>query len=122
MHERSPIVVSNFTATTAVGRGRDELLDALLTRRGALRACEFGPPELARFGRMHRLETFVGEVEGIDAVELPERLAQFDCRNNRLAWLGLHQDEFLAHAARLREQYGADRVAAIFGTSTYGML
>jgi 3-oxoacyl-[acyl-carrier-protein] synthase-1 len=122
LHERSPIVVSDFTATTAVGRGREELLDALLTRRGALRACEFGPPELARFGRMHRLETFVGEVEGVDAVELPAHLAQFDCRNNRLAWLGLHQDEFLAHALRLKEQYGADRVAVIFGTSTSGML
>ncbi|HUL64296.1 MAG TPA: beta-ketoacyl-ACP synthase [Burkholderiaceae bacterium] len=122
MHERSPIVVSDFTATTAVGRGREELLDALLTRRGALRACEFGPPELAQFGRMHRLETFVGEVEGVDAVELPAHLAEFDCRNNRLAWLGLHQDDFLAQALRLKEQYGAHRVAVIFGTSTSGML
>jgi 3-oxoacyl-[acyl-carrier-protein] synthase-1 len=122
LQERSPIVVSNFTATTAVGRGRDELLDALLTRRGALRACEFGPPELARFGRMHRLETFVGEVEGVDAVELPAHLAEFDCRNNRLAWLGLHQDDFLAHAQSVKERYGADRVAVIFGTSTSGML
>jgi len=122
LHERSPIVVSDFTATTAVGRGREELLDALLTRRGALRACEFGPPELAQFGRMHRLETFVGEVEGVDAVELPAHLAEFDCRNNRLAWLGLHQDDFLAQALRLKEQYGAHRVAVIFGTSTSGML
>jgi 3-oxoacyl-[acyl-carrier-protein] synthase-1 len=121
-HERCPIVVSDFTATTAVGGGRDALLQALLARRGALRACEFGPPELARFGRLHRIETYVGEVAGVDKVELPPNLVQFDCRNNRLAWLGLHQDGFLAHAVRLREQYGPDRVAVIFGTSTSGML
>jgi 3-oxoacyl-[acyl-carrier-protein] synthase-1 len=121
-HQRNPIVVSDFTATTAVGRGREALLDALHARRGALRACEFGPPELAQFGRLHRLETYVGEVAGLDAVELPAHLASFDCRNNRLAWLGLHQDDFLAEAVRVREQYGADRVAVIFGTSTSGML
>jgi len=96
--------------------------DALHARRGGLRACEFGPPELAQFGRLHRLETYVGEVAGLDAVELPAHLASFDCRNNRLAWLGLHQDDFLAATVRLREQYGADRVAVIFGTSTSGML
>jgi 3-oxoacyl-[acyl-carrier-protein] synthase-1 len=121
-HERKPIVVSDFTATTAVGRGRQALLDALRARRGALRVCEFGPSELAQFGRLHRIETYVGEVEGVDAVELPAHLAQFDCRNNRLAWLGLHQDDFLVQAARLKEQYGADRVAVLFGTSTSGML
>lgn len=120
--ERKPIVVSAFTATTAVGRGREALLDALRARRGGLRTCEFGPPELEQFGRLHRLETYVGEVSGLDAVELPAHLASFDCRNNRLAWVGLHQDNFLAEATRLREQYGADRVAVIFGTSTSGML
>ena len=120
--ERKPIVVSDFTATTAVGRGRQAMLSALRARQSGLRVCEFGPPELAQFGRMHRLETYVGEVEGVDAVELPENLLSFDCRNNRLAWLGLHQDDFLAEATRLREQYGPDRVAVIFGTSTSGML
>ena len=93
-HERCPIVVSDFTATTAVGGGRDALLQALLARRGALRACEFGPPELARFGRLHRVETYVGEVAGVDKVELPPNLVQFDCRNNRLALLGLDKDGF----------------------------
>ena len=121
-HARKPIVVSDFTATTAVGQGRDALLEALRARRSGLRACEFGPPELARFGRMHRLQTYIGEVAGLEGVELPAHLAQFDCRNNRLAWLGLHQDDFLAQATRLKEQYGADRVAVIFGTSTSGML
>jgi 3-oxoacyl-[acyl-carrier-protein] synthase I len=121
-HARKPIVVSDFTATTAVGQGREALLEALRTRRSGLRVCEFGPPELAQFGRLHRLQTYVGEVDGLEGVELPAHLATFDCRNNRLAWLGLHQDDFLAQALRLKEQYGPDRVAVIFGTSTSGML
>ncbi len=121
-HARPPIVVSEFTATTAVGQGRAALLEALRARRSGLRACEFGPPELMQFGRKHRLQTYVGEVDGLAGIELPQHLAQFDCRNNRLAWLGLHQDDFLAQALALKERYGADRVAVIFGTSTSGML
>jgi 3-oxoacyl-[acyl-carrier-protein] synthase I len=120
--DRKPIVVSDFTATTAVGRGKAALLDALRARRGGLRACEFGPPELEQFGRLHRLETYIGEVGGLEGIEFPAHLASFDCRNNRLAWLGLHQDNFLAEALRLKQQYGEDRIAVIFGTSTSGML
>lgn len=117
-----PIVVSDFTATTAVGRGRAALLAALRTRRGALKPCEFAPPELAPFGRVHRIDTWIGEVAGLDEVALPATLARFECRNNRLAYLGLQQDGLLAATQRLKEQYGAARVAVILGTSTSGLL
>jgi 3-oxoacyl-[acyl-carrier-protein] synthase-1 len=120
--QREPIVVSDFTATTAVGRGREALLDALRTRRGALKPCEFAPPELAPFGRVHRLDTYIGEVEGLQDVALPEPLARYDCRNNRLAYLGLQQDGLPAQVQRLKDQYGAERVAVILGTSTAGLL
>ena len=46
------------------------------------------------------LDTWIGEVEGLQSIELPEPLARYDCRNNRLAWLGLQQDEFLAKRPR----------------------
>jgi 3-oxoacyl-[acyl-carrier-protein] synthase-1 len=120
--QREPIVVSDFTATTAVGRGRGALLEALRTRRGALKPCVFAPPELAPFGGVHRLDTYIGEVEGLHEVALPETLARYECRNNRLAYLALLQDDFLAQARRLKEQYGAERVAVILGTSTSGLL
>jgi 3-oxoacyl-[acyl-carrier-protein] synthase-1 len=122
LHTPTDIVVTDFTATTASGRGRGALLQALRARVSALKPCEFKPPELAPFGRVHRIETWIGEVGGLESVALPAHLAQFDCRNNRLALLGLQQDGFLDEAARLRARYGADRVAVILGTSTAGLL
>jgi len=87
-----------------------------------LRPCEFDPPELAPFGRVHRIDTYIGEVDGLAEVVLPSAQSRFDCRNNRLAWLGLLQDGFLERTERLKQQYGAERVAVILGTSTSGLL
>lgn len=116
----SSIVVSAYTSTTAAARGRDALLDALRARRGALRPCDWSP--FGADGPRHRIDTWIGEVEGVDAVALPAPLAPFDCRNNRLAYLALRQDGLLHEAARVRETYGAERVAVILGTSTSGLL
>jgi len=68
------------------------------------------------------LPTFVGEVAGVDAVQLPRELASFDCRNNRLALLGLMQDGFAEAVARASKKYGAQRVGVFIGTSTSGIL
>ncbi|MCS7100299.1 MAG: beta-ketoacyl-[acyl-carrier-protein] synthase family protein [Burkholderiaceae bacterium] len=119
---RLPIVVSDFTVTTAVGHGREALRAALRAGRGALKPCVFAPPELAPFGGVHRLETWIGEVEGLSTVALPPALARFDCRNNRLAYLALQQDDFPARIERLKARYGRERVAVILGTSTSGLL
>ncbi|MHB1591571.1 MAG: beta-ketoacyl-[acyl-carrier-protein] synthase family protein, partial [Sulfuricella sp.] len=68
------------------------------------------------------LATFIGEVAGVDAVQLPAHLADFDCRNNRLALLGLMQDGF-AEAVRVAiAKYGAQRIGVFLGTSTSGIL
>ncbi len=61
---------------------------------------------------------WIGRVASIDTVQLPESLVPFDCRNNRLAWLGLNQDDFLAHARAAIARHGDTRVALILGTST----
>jgi 3-oxoacyl-[acyl-carrier-protein] synthase-1 len=114
------IVVSAYSATTAANRGRAALLDALRARRGALRACDWSP--FGASGPRHRIDTWIGEVAGADDVRLPAPLAQYDCRNNRLALLALQHDGLLDAAARLRATYGAARVAVILGTSTSGLL
>jgi len=64
----------------------------------------------------------VGEVPGVDAVQLPTPLTDFDCRNNRLALLGLMQDGFTDAVAAARKKYGAQRVGVFIGTSTSGIL
>lgn len=68
------------------------------------------------------LPTFIGEVPGVDEVELPAELSAFDCRNNRLALLGLTQDGFADAVAAAARKYGAQRVGIFLGTSTSGIL
>ena len=85
----APLAIRRFTATTALGRGRDAQLNALRDRRGGLRPNDFGGGE---FGGEHRLDCWIGRVDGLESAALPEALAHWECRNNRLAWLALQQD------------------------------
>lgn len=105
-----PLAISAFTSTSAAGVGLAALSAALTTRRSGLRACTLAPD----------LQTFTGEVAGLDA-PIAGALARFDCRNNRLARLALAQDDFTAQVLRARERYGPARVAVILGTSTSGI-
>jgi 3-oxoacyl-[acyl-carrier-protein] synthase-1 len=54
----------------------------------------------------------------LDLLDWPAGLADWDSRNNRLAWLGLQQDGFEARARAAISRYGADRVGLVVGTST----
>lgn len=109
----NPLWLSHFTATSSIGRGLDQTLAALRQRRTGLAPCAFDTVDLA---------TFVGEVPGVDAVRLPAHLAGFDCRNNRLALLGLLQDGFDKAVRVAIAKYGAQRVGVFLGTSTSGIL
>lgn len=109
-----PLQISAYTATSAVGVGKASLLDALETSRSGLRANDFG--EVPAGGA--RLPTWIGRVAGVEDVRLPEALAAWDCRNNRLAWMGLQADGFMDAVAAARAKYGPSRIAVILGTST----
>ena len=108
-----PLLLSAYTATSCIGRGTAAMLNTLRAQRTGLLPC---PPE--PFG----LDAYVGEVPGVDAVRLPAALAEFDCRNNRLAYLGLQQDDFAARVGACVARYGAKRVGVFLGTSTSGIL
>ena len=103
--------ISHYTATSALGHGLAAQREALLTGRSGLKPQAFDDC---------RLDCWVGEVSGLDR-PLPDAWRPWDCRNNRLAWLALQQDDFLAQAHRLRGRYGAARVGVFIGTSTGGM-
>ena len=105
----SPLAVSAFTVTSALGHGLDAHLDALRHGRSGLT-----PNAFTRVP----LPCWIGEVQGVDDAPLPEALAAWECRNNRLGWLGLAQDGFVTAVERARQRYGADRVAVLLGTST----
>ena len=108
-----PVFITAHTATTAAGAGRAALRDALVARRSGLRANDFAAAPVPGF---------VGRVAGVEHVALPDALADFDCRNHRLAWLGLQQDGLIDAVAAARARLGAHRIAVIVGTSTSGIL
>jgi len=109
----TPIAISRFTATTALGAGTAATLDAMRQQRSGLKRAHFLDAELPGW---------IGVVEGVDEVRLPAGLDAYDCRNNRLAWLGLQQDGLLDAVDSARRRWGATRIALILGTSTSGQL
>ena len=90
-----------------------QTLDALLQSRKTLKPCDFETVDLA---------TFIGEVEGLNDVKMPDGMAEYNCRNNRLAQLGLEQDGFNDAVNAAAAKYGRDRVGVFLGTSTSGIL
>jgi 3-oxoacyl-[acyl-carrier-protein] synthase I len=108
-----PLLLSHFTVTSCIGKGLQQTLDALLQQRQALKPCDFETVDLP---------TFIGEVEGVDQVAMSEDMQSFDCRNNRLAKIGLEQDDFGQGVKAAIRQYGAERIGVFLGTSTSGIL
>ncbi len=107
-----PLAITSYTTVNAAARGRDATLQAILKQRSGLRPCDFEGAEL---------DTFIGRVEGVEDVTLRPDLAEFDCRNNRLAQMGLESDGFAQAVAGAVERYGAARIAVVMGTSTSGV-
>jgi len=105
----APLRISAYTVTSAAGPGKAALHAALRDGRSALSPNDFGPTPLA---------TWIGRVAGVESTPLPAPLAAWECRNNRLAWLGLNGDAFIDAVHSARERHGAARVAVVLGTST----
>jgi 3-oxoacyl-[acyl-carrier-protein] synthase-1 len=97
----------------SLGAGLDATLSALRQRHTGLRPCAF---------ETVTLPTYVGEVTGVDEIRLPGALAEYECRNNRLAQLAIEQDGFALAVAGARKRYGASRIGVFLGTSTSGIL
>ncbi len=108
-----PLAISTYTVVSALGEGRAPTLAALQAGRTGLKQQDF---ETATLG------AWLGVVEGADAVQLPGHLAQHDCRNNRLAELGLRADGFGEQVRAAARRWGAARVGVFLGTSTSGIL
>ena len=109
----APLQLGAATVTSCLGAGLDAHLHALRSGRSGLAPCHFDTVDLP---------TWVGEVAGVDAVRLPPALADFDCRNNRLAELALQQDGFIAAVQDAVVRHGAQRIGVLLGTSTSGIL
>ena len=114
----APLILTHYTVVSALGKGLTETYQALRNRRSGLRSCDFEDVGIT---------TYIGRVDDVEDVfvgggSTSAELERFDCRNNRLALLGLQQDGFIQAAIEARERYGAHRVAVILGSSTSGIL
>jgi 3-oxoacyl-[acyl-carrier-protein] synthase I len=108
-----PLVISDFAVVNSLGADREAVAAALRAMRSGLAPCDFETVSL---------ETCIGRVAQLEDVRLRADLAVYDCRNNRLAQLGLQSGGFERRVAALRERYGAHRVGVFLGTSTSGVL
>jgi 3-oxoacyl-[acyl-carrier-protein] synthase-1 len=104
-----PLAVTAYTATSAMGHGLDAQRETLERMRSGLHPNDFSSAPLA---------CWIGRVDGLEQAALPAEHASWECRNNRLAWLGLNQDGFLAQVQEARQRHGASRIGLFVGTST----
>jgi 3-oxoacyl-[acyl-carrier-protein] synthase-1 len=110
----SPLAIRAYTTTNAAGTGKQATARALREAHSGLIAndLEWAP-----------LPCWIGRVAGSgDAMQFPPGLADYDCRNHRLALLALEQDDFVAAVADSRARHGATRIGVFLGTSTAGIL
>lgn len=107
----TPLAVTAYTLVSALGHGRGATLAALRAGTSGLAPKAF---------ESCRLETWIGAVDAADTAAVPD--ARWDCRNHRLAALGLAADGFAAAVRGARERWGAARVGVFVGTSTSGIL
>lgn len=108
-----PLAITALSAANALGRGLAASFEALRQARTGLRPNDFDDAAL---------RTWIGRVDGLEREPVSGALAEFDCRNNRLAQAALAEDGFAEAVHRARERYGAHRVAVFIGTSTSGIL
>jgi 3-oxoacyl-[acyl-carrier-protein] synthase-1 len=107
-----PLKISAYTTTNALGHGVKASFQALQNRTTGLRPCDFPGVDF---------DTWVGRIESLEDMRISGKLKTFDCRNNRLAQLGLQQDDFIPRVNQAIRQYGANRIGVFIGTSTSGI-
>lgn len=114
MTDSTFLTLSAFTATSCLGVGLTGLRNSLLAQQGGLQQCQFESVDL---------ETYIGITDIPDAEDfIPAEYRAFDCRNNRLAFLGLQQDGFVNAVEKTKDRLGQTRIGVFLGTSTSGML
>ncbi len=100
---------------TSLGEGKKSHLDSLKNQKSGL----------SNVTDFHRLipdiGTYLGVVNGVESIVLPESLQAYTCRNNQLAWQALKVDGFAEKVSQVIEQVGSLRVGLVVGTSTSGI-
>jgi 3-oxoacyl-[acyl-carrier-protein] synthase-1 len=108
-----PLAISRYSIVNCLGAGSRAVADAMRGKRSGLAPCDF---------ETVALDTHIGRVPGLEEARVRPDLVDYDCRNNRLAQLGIELDGFTGAVAEARDRYGAARIGVFVGTSTSGIL
>jgi 3-oxoacyl-[acyl-carrier-protein] synthase I len=108
----TPITITHYTLSNALGCGKQASLEALRMGHSGLQPCDLDDVDLS---------TWIGRVHGLEDMPVDSAFAKYDCRNNRLAQLGLQQDEFVQAINEASARYGPERIGLFMGTSTSGI-
>jgi 3-oxoacyl-[acyl-carrier-protein] synthase-1 len=108
-----PLAISRYSIVNCLGAGSRAIADAMRGMRSGLAPCDF---------ETVALDTHIGRVPGLEEARVRPDLVDYDCRNNRLAQLGIELDGFTGAVAEARDRYGAARIGVFVGTSTSGIL
>jgi len=104
----SALSVSAYTLTCAAGHGMAEVRQSIAQGRTGLTSDGWPGSDI---------DSVFGQVAGVYDSNLKIDTDD-ECRNNRLALLGLSNDGFIVAVDQAREEFGRDRCAVIIGTST----
>ncbi|MGD8589162.1 MAG: beta-ketoacyl-[acyl-carrier-protein] synthase family protein [Chromatiales bacterium] len=107
-----PVPVSAYTLSNGLGRGKEAVFERLAQGNSALTASSLGASGP---------DCWIGRVSGIEQEPLRDDLIRYDCRNNRLARIGLEQDGFVEAVEDAKSSYGRTRIGLFLGTSTSGI-
>ena len=106
-----PARICAYTLTTTLGHGCDPHIDSLAAMRTGLKLAKLDDCSVS----------WLGIVAGLDDHRIDAGLAEYDCRNNRLADLALNGDDFTAQVNKAVLRHGPHRVGIFLGTSTSGI-
>ncbi len=109
----NPLYITGYTATNCIGTGLEQIWNSIENNISGLRILDYEHVDL---------QTYTGIVDFLDELEFPNNLSEYDCRNNRLCFKTLQQDDFLVKTKELKSNYDSKRIAVILGTSTSGIL
>ena len=113
MKRMEPLAISGMATANPLGLGLAATWEALRNGQSPLRPNDFQDTTV---------QTWIGRIDGLEDAPITGDLAEWDCRNNRLARLGLEQDGFEQAVEAARRRYGAERIGLLLGTTTSGIL
>lgn len=108
----TPVPISAYTLSNALGRGKEAVFKSLIEGACGLTRCDL---------KSVNFDCWIGRVGGIEQEPVRRDLKRFDCRNNRLAQIGLEQDGFISAIEKAKQRYGKKRIGLFLGTSTSGI-